>query len=140
MTKLKIFILSLTGVVVTIVIILFAGIAYIAKVMHDSPLCGEELIQQSHSTDGEFVANVYVRNCGATTGYVTHVNLAKKDDVVDPDFYGTIKEGEILTLEDKPEILMKWHSPTELELNVVGYDPKNLNVRKSWETVKISVK
>ena len=139
MTKLKIFILSLTGVVVTIVIILFAGIAYIAKVMHDSPLCGEDVVRISEST-GDYVATSYLRGCGATTGFVAHVNLSKKGEKTEPNYIGLIEQGKILEIEGDPEIIMTWQSPTKLELKVVGYDPKNIFYSHSYGPIHIQVK
>lgn len=38
-------------------------------------MCGDEPLQTIQSPDGQFVGKLYVRNCGATTDYVTRVDL-----------------------------------------------------------------
>lgn len=42
-------------------------------------LCGEELIETVASPDGKYVAAILIRNCGATTDYVSHLNLRERD-------------------------------------------------------------
>ena len=40
-------------------------------------LCGDELVSTAESPGGRFTAIVSVRNCGATTSYVTWVSVAR---------------------------------------------------------------
>ena len=73
-----------------------------AMVLHFDPLCGEELIREQHSPDGRYVAVLMERNCGATTRYVEHINLRRADRKFPSGFLdGTIKDGEIFTLENR---------------------------------------
>ncbi len=39
-------------------------------------LCGDEELSSAVSPDGRYVARAFIRNCGATTAYVTRVDLA----------------------------------------------------------------
>ena len=42
----------------------------------DWMICGDEVQGSATSPDGKYVATVFVRNCGATTSYVTIVRLS----------------------------------------------------------------
>ncbi|HYO64086.1 MAG TPA: hypothetical protein VER08_10680 [Pyrinomonadaceae bacterium] len=47
--------------------------------------CGETRQSSNGSPDGRNVASVYVRDCGATTGFVTHVNLSRASESPRPE-------------------------------------------------------
>lgn len=84
-------------------------------------LCGEETSAIVSSPDGTVDAALMVRNCGATTGYVTHVNLfAPKDGPPKPAFTGTVKEGQALVLCDQVPVEMTWDGPSRLTLRYPG--------------------
>jgi hypothetical protein len=79
----------------------FIPIFWIALV-HFDPLCGEERIEEHGSPDGRYVAALMERNCGATTRYVQHINLKRAGRKFSSGFFdGTIKDGEIFTLENR---------------------------------------
>jgi hypothetical protein len=68
--------------------------------LHFDPLCGEDVIRELRSPDGHYVAVSMERNCGATTGYVEHVNLRAASKRFSSDFFdGTVKDGEVLVFE-----------------------------------------
>jgi hypothetical protein len=70
--------------------------------LHFNPLCGEEIIQELRSPDGHYVAVWMERNCGATTGYVEHINLRAASRKFWSDFFdGTIKQDEIFGFEQR---------------------------------------
>lgn len=43
-------------------------------------LCGNELLGQHPSPDGRLKLVVFERNCGATTGFITHVSVLKASE------------------------------------------------------------
>ena len=79
-----------------ILVLVIAAIGF----LHFNPLCGEDVIQEVRSPDGRYVAVSMERNCGATTGYVEHVNLRAANKKFSSDFFnGTITDGEMLVFE-----------------------------------------
>jgi len=72
----------------------------VLAMLHFDPLCGEELANEQMSPDRRYVAASFVRNCGATTDFVTHVNFRPVAAKFSPDFFGgTIDEGEIAGID-----------------------------------------
>lgn len=60
------------------------------------------MVGERQSPDGRYVAALMERNCGATTRYVEHINLRRADRKFSSGFFdGTIKDGEIFTLENR---------------------------------------
>jgi hypothetical protein len=55
--------------------------------------CGESNESEIASPSKAYVAMVFVRNCGATTGYVTHVNLRTATDIFRSGDSGVIHGG-----------------------------------------------
>src|SRR5437867_710129 len=75
----------------------------VALFFHFDPLCGEELALEQISPDGRYIAAWMIRNCGATTSYVDHVNLRLVSSGFHADFMdGTITDGEIVTFAKGP--------------------------------------
>jgi hypothetical protein len=73
-----------------------------AMLLHFDPPCGGQLIEEQRSPDGHYLAAVMERNCGATTRYVEHINLRRADrNFPSGLFDGTVKDGEIFTLENR---------------------------------------
>ncbi len=50
------------------------GVAALAAACGD--MCGDKAVSSAVSPDGRYIARAFVRNCGATTAYVTRVDLA----------------------------------------------------------------
>lgn len=49
------------------------------------PQCGNEVLLQRASPDGKFVATLFERGCGATTGQVRIVTLHERAGTFDPE-------------------------------------------------------
>ena len=104
----------------------------------DSMSSCEELNQgQILSPDRRYIATVFVRGCGATTGYVTHVNLRKATDVFMADRGGVITGGEVVTTEGVALVKPRWVQNTELEVRLRGEAPLAVNVATMWNDVAI---
>jgi hypothetical protein len=89
------------------------------------PLCGNDPLAAFDSPDGRLQAIVYLRACGATTGYSTHVSVLERNghlrgagNVLTADFdHGRVPA----TPENGPLANIHWLSPDELE---VTYDAR----------------
>ena len=92
---------------ITVVAAIVAAVAVLVMIMlialHFDPPCGEETRSEEVSPDGRYVAVEMVRNCGATTDYVTHVNLRSVESKFKAGFFddGTIKDGEVATIDHR---------------------------------------
>lgn len=78
--------------------------------------CGEEVVAQHPSPDGEHVAILFVRNCGATTPYVTHVNIADAARELDTDWDGAIRARQIASYKDREPVEILWSSTSSIVL------------------------
>jgi hypothetical protein len=114
-------------------------VAAVSLVLHFDPLCSEEIVSEQVSPDGRYVAVQMIRDCGATTPYVTHINLHLAGSSFRPGFFnGTITEGEVLTVASySGEVPHCW--PAARQLNIEYPDsergPDNRNV---WRDVRIT--
>ena len=52
------------------------GVVAVALLATSCGMCGDEDVASAVSPDGRLVARAFVRNCGATTDYVTRVEVA----------------------------------------------------------------
>ncbi len=56
-------------------------------------MCANTKIKALESPNGEFIAYAYLRDCGATTSYGTHVSLFKGDRVLKNSESGNVYRG-----------------------------------------------
>ena len=63
-------------------IILFGIIAMIIAPAYFISPCENELVGEHPSPDGQYKAVLFVRDCGATTGFSTQVSLLRSDELV----------------------------------------------------------
>jgi hypothetical protein len=82
--------------------------------------CVEQSSSESYSPEGQYLARVYVRDCGATTGYVTHVNPRSRWSWFHTNWIGTITDGEVLTAVSPPVNLV-WRDAKDLEIQYQHY-------------------
>jgi len=108
-----------------------------ALVVHFNPLCGEEMVMEKAAPDGRYVAVLMTRNCGATTGYVAHINIRSASSQLRADFFdGTIKDGEIWGSSKYSGERFCWSSSRHIE---IGYPPEDGgHPQKTWRDVTIS--
>jgi hypothetical protein len=102
----------------TLVVAGFGAIGLACRSVLSGP-CEDDVLSETPSADGKRVARVYVRNCGATTGYVTRVSIQRprsllldEDEVV---FSGVHREGPPA---DRGAIPLKvhWSGPRALAI------------------------
>lgn len=78
-----------------------------AALVANACICGHELIRESTSPGGEYVASVLERNCGATTDYVTVVVLRNATEPLNPS-------NVVFSLSGVAEIGLRWDAPSHL--------------------------
>ena len=118
---------------VFLIIVLFAAIFF-----DGCGACGEDKLSEATSPNGAFVATVFRRSCGATTGFLYHVNLRSRKDSFPADSKGVIESGQVfLTREGK--ISLNWRDGKTLQINCESC-PKDRKpaVATSWNEVSIS--
>jgi len=121
------------------VLCILASAIMMVTVLHFSPLCSEEMRDQEPSPDGRYVAASMVRNCGATTSYVTHFNLRTVESSFSPDFFdGVISDGEVATIGDYDgAVLFCWVSPRQI--NIEYPTPTSpLRTKHAWNEVTVT--
>ena len=99
--------------------------------------CEEANQSQTLSPDRRYIATVFVRGCGATVGYVTHVNLRKVTDVLLADHDGVITAGEVVTTNDVASVTTRWVGNAKLEVGLRGTGPLKINTTGMWNDVII---
>ena len=99
--------------------------------------CEEANQSQTLSPDRRDIATVFVRDCGAEAGYVTHVNLRKVTDVLLADRRGVITAGEVITTDGVASVTTRWLGNAKLEVGLRGTGPLKLNTTGMWNDVII---
>lgn len=103
--------------------------------------CSESDTGRAVSPGKAYVATVFVRNCGATTGYVTHVNLRGASDAFVPDSHGVIRAGEVISMDGNPRVALNWTGDTDLEVVVLSRVRRStINNSGLWNSVHVHVK
>jgi hypothetical protein len=100
--------------------------------------CGEEKLADTSSPGNKYVATVFRRGCGATTGFLFHVNIRNFNGAFSADHRGVIEDGQIfLTREGK--INISWKGDKTLQVICTGC-PKDREpiMTSSWNDVSIS--
>lgn len=74
-------------------------------------LCSDALKSSAVSPDGRLVANVSERNCGATTDFVTRVNVQSRSERFHPD------EGLVFVASGSFDVSVAWTGARTLVIN-----------------------
>lgn len=103
--------------------------------------CGESIEHEVLSPDNKYMATVYLRNCGATTDYVTHINIRNTNAVDKPDNQGVITAGEVFTIPGKQNIMATWKDSANLEIHIPeSHSTFLMRSDKIWNLVHIQIK
>ena len=100
--------------------------------------CGEDKLAETSSPGNRYVATVFRRGCGATTGFLYHVNIRSSSGSFSADHRGAIEDGQIfLTREGK--ITLSWKDDKSLQVSCDGCQKDGKPSMKSlWNDVSIS--
>jgi uncharacterized protein YjbI with pentapeptide repeats len=78
------------------------------------PLCGETLVRSVRSPDGRYTAAVFVRDCGVTTAFASHVNLRRSSRPFAVTEEGTVEDGCVFLRNHEARIDVAWKNATHL--------------------------
>lgn len=91
--------------------------------------CDTELETEVPSETGAYLAAVFHRECGATTGFNTQVALRKRTDRFDP------RQGQVLSLDGHHRLELIWRGDRRLEVRVPA---ERIYVQKDrWHDVRL---
>jgi hypothetical protein len=97
--------------------VIFAAALLVAITAMGCGLCGNEDEVRVTSPDGKHVAHSYLRNCGATTDYVT---------VVDMETPGRSNGINAYSADGAHELTLRWASPQEFHIECRECPPRHL--------------
>ena len=101
-------------------------------------VCSEDKLAETPSPSAKYVGVVYRRGCGATSGFLYHVNLRTSDDSFSADMRGVIEDGQVfLTREGKVTINWKDENSLEIVCNGCPTD-REPTMLSSWKDVMVS--
>jgi hypothetical protein len=88
------------AIVITIITILFVFMAgkYILDFLFED-MCGNDIKQKIHSPNGENVAYIFDRSCGATTGFSPQLSILNKNDEFENESGNTFRSDEEFSIE-----------------------------------------
>jgi hypothetical protein len=119
------------GVAALILASLYAAITLIPW---SGDMCGEENIGEAYSSDGKYLARAYVRSCGATTGWETHVNLRSRWSYFNPTWDGIINQGQVFSVSGRSNVSVVWRDNSNLEIQCPTCTPhENGKEHATWE-------
>ena len=96
-------------------------------------LCNNIITSESSSVDGKHTATIFVRNCGATTPYITVVSMRGADTKLDMNDY----KDWLFTAHDKAVVELKWVSNDSLLVNYSSTD-EEVTQQIAWKDLHIS--
>lgn len=91
--------------------------------------CGNEVISEEYSPNPEFRAVVFQRDCGATTGFSTHVSVLATNQrfVTEPSWLQSTRPGNVFVADTDhgnapsgpgggPVVRLEWIGPRQLRI------------------------
>ena len=105
------------------------GVIVTAVVVAGCGLCGDEDVVDVPSPDARYVARSFVRSCGATTGYVTHVELRRNR-------FWLAGAQSIYVANGRYDLAIAWDGPAELRIMCARCPPRHPDAA-TWNGVTI---
>lgn len=101
-------------------------------------MCSEKQIVQSESPNRKYIATFFERNCGATSGYVYHVNLKEKESWLIPSIEGYNEDGQIFVGDGRRvDLIWKDEKTLLIKCNDCAADSR-IHLENTWKDVSIS--
>ena len=95
--------------------------------------CENNVLREPVSPDTKYVATVFKRDCGATTGYAQIVMIRENKS----EFRGDNKEEDIFTMEGLLDINVYWKDSRHLVIEPLDKNAVFVK-RESWRDVAVS--
>jgi len=128
----------LRWLIVTAVLLMVAWGGYWAVATHELNRavteCGNEVLQDGTSTDGQLVATVFERGCGATSPYTRVVSIRPSG----ARFDGANREEWVFVIQGQPDIRLAWASPERLIVKYGGGGGHVVRQTVIWNGVAVS--
>ncbi len=100
--------------------------------------CADEVTGEVRSPGGRWIATSYVRDCGATTAYATHVILRDAKEPFRPWRHGgPADQGLVCVEEQRPTVSLARQGPNELTIRITGQGGRTFTHEGSWRGVGI---
>ncbi|HEY9049494.1 MAG TPA: hypothetical protein VIN08_26530 [Ohtaekwangia sp.] len=123
-----------------LIIIAILGTLYIAVgilyTYGTGDMCGNQMVKELTSPDGKYKAVVFIRDCGATTGFSTQVSILDNTTALDNDMAGNIlvmsdhaSEGRMFA-EGGARVNIAWINNRKLRIQ---YDPRTETYEQKTE-------
>jgi hypothetical protein len=99
------------------------------------PECGDDVSATAVSPDRRWTAVSYVRDCGATTAYATHVAVRQAGWSWRP---WRPSEGIVYVERARPTIELVWRDASHLAVRISGEGGRTFRREPQWRSVMIS--
>jgi hypothetical protein len=96
--------------------------------------CGNEVLQEATSTDGQYIAAAFERGCGATSPYTRIVSVRAGRTRFD----GEKRDEWVFTVEGQPDIRLMWTGPDHLTVKYGGGGGRVVRQAVIWYGIAIS--
>lgn len=83
--------------IITIFVVFMAGKYVLDTLFGD--MCGNDIVQKVPSPNGEKVAYIFTRDCGATTGFSPQLSILNKDDDFKNESGNTFRSDKDFSIE-----------------------------------------
>jgi hypothetical protein len=94
-------------------------------------MCGNDPINAEVSPGGNHVAIAFIRNCGATTPFYTHVSILDKTGKLPNE------AGNIFIVEGKQPLTVEWIGGEQIKIGGIGSGKRSLKLSE-YQGVRIS--
>lgn len=96
--------------------------------------CEDEIKIEAISPNGEYVATLFERDCGATTDFATVVNIRSKSD----KFVGG--DGVVFVGKGQPKVEIMWSGDSALRIKCGECAASNVfKEERQWKDIAVSV-
>ncbi len=103
--------------------------------------CGNNVQREVRSPDGAYIATVYERSCGATTGFSTQVHLRPSHAPfeAEPTAAGAEKDGIVFIVSGQGPVAAAWSDSTHVMIES-GANPRERISRQEarWHDITIT--
>ena len=98
--------------------------------------CSHSVLSEATSPDGQYIATVFERNCGAVTPYTRVVSIRHRESRFD----GEDDRAWVFVIKDQPTIQIRWSGQEQLSVATDGYSrtPREQRLKTArWENVEV---
>ena len=98
--------------------------------------CRYSVLSEATSPDGQYVATVFERNCGAVTPYTRVVSIRHRES----GFKGEDDRAWVFLARDQPAIQIRWSGQEQLNITTDGYSrtPREQRLKTArWGNVEV---